>query len=296
MIIRANASINLAMDVGERNPEGFHAVDLVSVPLDLHDILEVTEMPGSSSTYLLEDDPTIICDETELAYKAFRLMKKEFPIHRGFRIQIYKRIPPEAGLSGGYADAAGVIKAICKIYRIRLDDPKIASICDQVGAGVMLAMKNVPSRAKGFTETPEELEDLSLDYGVLLVKPSQGIDTAEIFRQYDRLPEKKRRRADIPALIEALRSEDEKAIASHMVNSLLDTGIDMCPQIEDILTRMKEMGLSMCTMSSTGPTCFCLSRNRGALRQVRSLFDSLGFGTLLTHTLLPKTRFWTRRK
>lgn len=295
MIIRANASINLALDVGERGKDGYHTVDLVSVPLDLHDILEVTEIPASTDTYLLEDDPTIICEETELAYIALRLMKKEFPIHKGFRIQIYKRIPPEAGLGGGYADAAGVINAICRIYRIKLDDPRVQSICDQVGAGVSLAMKNVPARGSGSREKPEELTGLSLDYGVLLVKPAQGIDTEDIFEKYDLIPAEEREHADIPALIEALRSGDEDAIAANMVNSLLKPGIGICEPIETILKKMVELGFPMCTMSSTGSTCFCLSRDKKALREARSVFEEMGFGTLLTRTLVPRERFGRRK-
>ena len=286
MIFKANSSINLALDVKGKNETGYHDVDLVSIPLDLHDIIEVKPLIGSRDTYLTEDDPTIICEETEMAYKAFSEMKKRFNLNRGIRIQIYKRIPPEAGLAGGYADAAAIISALCRTYRISLEDPRVIEACSAIGAGVNLALAKIPARATGTHEIVEPLTDLDFRYGVLLVKPREGLDAGTVYQAYDALPESQKIHADIPGLLKALESHDEDAIGQRMINSLLTPAIHMCPAIEDILDEMSNLGFKMKNMSASGTACFCLSKDREQLRKARRKFDSQGYATLLTSTII----------
>lgn len=286
MIFKANASINLALDVRERGADGYHDVDLISVPLDLHDVLEVKALVGSRDTYLTENDPTLICEETELAYRAFSEFKKRFKLDRGIGIKIFKRIPSEAGLGGGYADAAGVIRSICWAYRIPLDDPRVSEVCTSIGAGVNLALARVAARARGGHEIVETLPDLDLRYGVLLVKPKEGIDTATIYANYDMIPPEERYHPDIDALLQGLRDKDEERIAENLGNSLLKPAIEMCPEVRTILTRMGELGFTLYNMSSSGSACFCLSNDRKALKRARDEFDREGYATLLTSTVL----------
>ena len=288
MIFKANASINLALDVGERGENGYHDVDLISIPLDLHDVIEVRAIVGSRDTYLTEDDPTLICEETEMAYKAFAELRKRFKLNRGIRIQIYKRIPSEAGLGGGYADAACLIRALCYTYRIPLDNPMVQEVCQVVGSGVNLAMAKIAARATGTREIVEPLNDLNLNYGVLLVKPREGIDTKTIYERYDQIPAQMRHHPNIAALLNALRANDEEAIATNMGNSLLDPAIEMCPEIRTILDKMSEMGLPLHNMSSSGSACFCLSHDKLKLKEARDAFDMDGYATLLTSTVLKR--------
>ena len=86
IIVRALAKINLAIDVLRRKEDGYHEIDMVAIPLELHDSIEITPFPPNSrlDTYLYCDDPTIICDESNLAYKVLNLMKNHHRIEGAF--------------------------------------------------------------------------------------------------------------------------------------------------------------------------------------------------------------------
>lgn len=288
MIIRANATINLAMNVGRKNQDGYHDVDIVSIPIDLHDVLEAKFLVGTSDTYLTEDDPTIICEETDLAYKAFAEMKKRFVLNKGVRIQLFKRIPPEAGLGGGYADAAAVIDALCRIYGLDPNSKEVIDVANGVSVNVARYLLKVPLRAKGRGEVLETLPDLKFSYGVLIVKPQEGLDTKRVFEEYDSVPEEQRTHADIEALLQALKKNDLRALPSLMVNSLTEPAIRLCPQIKTILSQMKELGFPLFLMSGSGSACFGLSQDKKLLRHAESVFESMGMATILTTTQLSK--------
>lgn len=286
MVIKAHAKISLAIDVGEKGNDQLHPLDMLSIPVDLHDVLEITRLLGTSDTYLTEDDPTIICPETDEAYEAFGMMKRDFDLKKGFRIQIYKRIPSEAGLGGGAADAAGVILAMCKAHKIPLDDPRIGKIAAQLGVNVPFFLKGMPARLTGRGNDIQVLPDLSFHYGVLIVKPKEGLKSADVFKQYDAMPLDQREHPDINALLAAIKAGDEAAIQKNMVNGLTKPAEILYPEIGNVLSKMKELNLPLCAMSGSGSACFGLSKDKKVLKEALWYFNSLGYVTALTSTIV----------
>ncbi len=288
MVIKANAKINLAIDVRQKVENGYHDVDMVTLPIELHDVLEIEPLAGSRDMYLTADDPTIICDETNLAYKAFGAMRKNFVLRKGYRIQIYKRIPTEAGLGGGSADAAGVIRAICKAYGIAVNDPKVIAIARSVGSDIPFCLLNIPARVKGTGEIIEPLPDARLDYGVLIVKPKTGLATKDVFAAYDRMDPASQQHPNIEALLEAIKDNDEAGMKRTMVNGLLRPALELCPLVGDILVKMEKMGFPLFSMSGAGSACFGLSKDRNALERAEAYFNSLGYVAVVSSTRVRK--------
>ena len=162
MIVRALAKINLAIDIKKKREDGYHEIDMVTIPLKLHDSLEITPFPSYShfETYLYCDDPTIVCDESNLAYKALNLMKQHGRIEGNFQMMIHKRIPVEAGLGGGSADAAAVIRALDKYKKNKEADLEgiEEKIALEVGSDIPFCILNKPCRVRGIGEVLDPIK------------------------------------------------------------------------------------------------------------------------------------------
>jgi len=292
MIIKAHAKISLAINVIKKvESEDYHYVDNLSIPIELHDVIKITKIQGSKFSYLICDDPTLICDETEHAFAAFKMMKEAFKPQEGYLFQIYKRIPSKSGLGGGTADAAAIIKGFCKVFKIDINDPKVIEIASKSGKNTSFFLEgNAPARLTQEGNDVLFLDDLNFDYYVLIVKPdSEGIEAKKVFGNFDKLDESEQIHPNIDALIEAIRDGYEEEIGNYMQSSLLIPAIQEDERIQGILDIMHENGIVLSSVSGTGNACFGLSKDKKQLKRLEKLFkNQYGYPTLITSTRLKK--------
>jgi 4-diphosphocytidyl-2-C-methyl-D-erythritol kinase len=283
MIFKAPAKINLALDVLDLRPDGYHNIDIVSLPLELHDSLEVEEYPERFGTYLTSDDTSLLCDESNLVYQAYRAMKKAIGLHSGFRIKIYKKIPMEAGLAGGSADAASIINGLNLMKKANMSDAAKIEIAKQIGSDVPYCLFNKPSRIRGMGEQIEIINNVKKTWGVLIVKPEQGLSTKEVYKRCDGMDKD---RPNIPGLIKGLQTGNDDQIAKCMGNGLQKTSISLLPEIGNIIQRMKDMGLNMVMMSGSGSSVFALNEDYKRLERISREFDDDTHDVYVTKTAL----------
>lgn len=285
IIVRAPAKINLAIDVKDKREDGYHEIDMVTIPLKLHDSIEITPIPSNitKDTYLYCDDPTIICDESNLAYKALDLMKGHRRIEGAFQMMIHKRIPVEAGLGGGSADAAAVIRALDNYSKDKESDIKAleSKMALEVGADIPFCLLNRPARVRGIGERLDEIK-VKDHYFVLVVKPDIGLSTRSVYEAYDSYPQDKVRHPDIQKLIQGLEEGDEALIKENLINVLSYPAIQALPKIQELLDRMKDLSLPLSGMSGTGSACFALSRDKKHLEHCYNIFEREGYSCYLT--------------
>ena len=285
MIIKAFAKINLAIDVKKKDENGYHDIDMVTLPITLHDILEMEQLISRHGIFITSDDPSLICDEGNLAFKALKAMEDNFSFSKGYRIQIYKRIPMNAGLGGGSADAAGIIRAICKLYNMDAHDPKIIKVARSIGSDVPFCLLNKPARVLGTGENIIPL-DSKLDYHVIIIKPHKGLSTKDVYEKYDTIPEEEREHPDISALIEAVKIGDEQKMFENMKNGLYKPASLLCPVISGILNDFKKMGFPLYSMTGSGNACFALSKDLEQIEKAKNYFTSLNYITITASTNL----------
>lgn len=285
MIIKAFAKINLAIDVKKRDENGYHDIDMVTLPITLHDILEMEQLISRHGIFITSDDPSLICDEGNIAFKALKAMEDNFSFSKGYRIQIYKRIPMNAGLGGGSADAAGIIRAICKLYNMDAHDPKIIKVARSIGSDVPFCLLNKPARVLGTGENIIPL-DSKLDYHVIIIKPHKGLSTKDVYEKYDTIPEEEREHPDISALIEAIKIGDEQKMFENMKNGLYKPASLLCPVISGILNDFKKMGFPLYSMTGSGNACFALSKDLEQIEKAKNYFTSLNYITITASTNL----------
>lgn len=285
MIIKAFAKINLAIDVKKKDEKGYHDIDMVTLPITLHDVLEMEQLISRHGIFITSDDPSLICDEGNLAFKALKAMEDNFSFSKGYRIQIYKRIPMNAGLGGGSADAAGIIRAICKLYNMDAHDPKIIKVARSIGSDVPFCLLNKPARVLGTGENIIPL-DSKLDYHVIIIKPHKGLSTKDVYEKYDTIPEEEREHPDISALIEAIKIGDEQKMFENMKNGLYKPASLLCPVISGILNDFKKMGFPLYSMTGSGNACFALSKDLEQIEKAKNYFTSLNYITITASTNL----------
>lgn len=285
MIIKAFAKINLAIDVKKKDENGYHDIDMVTLPITLHDVLEMEQLISRHGIFITSDDPSLICDEGNLAFKALKAMEDNFSFSKGYRIQIYKRIPMNAGLGGGSADAAGIIRAICKLYNMDAHDSKIIKVARSIGSDVPFCLLNKPARVLGTGENIIPLDN-KLDYHVIIIKPHKGLSTKDVYEKYDTIPEEEREHPDISALIEAIKIGDEQKMFENMKNGLYKPASLLCPVISGILNDFKKMGFPLYSMTGSGNACFALSKDLEQIEKAKNYFTSLNYITITASTNL----------
>lgn len=180
----AFAKLNLTLDVLGKREDGYHDLQSIMQTISLRDDIEIDVGTGKAWTLecSMEGIPT---DETNLAWKAARIycdaMKKD---PNGISIRILKRIPSGAGLGGGSADAAAVLRALNRYYGNPLSILALAELGAQVGSDVPFCTLCGTAMVEGRGERLRKLPDMP-DCIFVICKPDFSISTPELYRKLD---------------------------------------------------------------------------------------------------------------
>lgn len=211
----AYAKVNLTLDVLGKREDGYHDLKSVMQTISLRDDIEI--LIGTGAPWkLVCDKPGIPTDRRNLAWKAAELycqtMNKD---PDGLEIRITKRIPSEAGLAGGSADAAAVLRALNRHYGDPLSILALAELGAQVGSDVPFCVVGGTVLCEGRGERMRKLPDLP-DCVMVVCKPAFPISTPELFRRIDekQIPH----RPDHQAMESALLAGDLLKISQNLCN------------------------------------------------------------------------------
>ncbi|MDD3049362.1 MAG: 4-(cytidine 5'-diphospho)-2-C-methyl-D-erythritol kinase [Bacilli bacterium] len=255
MKIEANAKINLTLDVIKKREDGYHELDMIMVPLSLCDVLDVS----------IAKEDEIICgeanfplDESNTIYKAIVLMRERFNLKEHFRVVVNKQIPMQAGLAGGSADGAAMLKAIIQLCHITIAESELLMIAKKIGADVPFCVVNEASRVQGIGEKVTRFK-INCPFYLLLVKPEEGVSTGLAFRQIDF---NHCLHPDVDKAQEALCTDDYQTFCSCINNTLEQSAFAITPIIKTIKDELLASGMDTVLMSGSGSTVFAISRDK----------------------------------
>ena len=180
---RPCAKMNLGLEVLSKRADGYHEIRTVLQSIALHDLLEVNPAPDGIAFTC--SDPALPAGEDNLVVKAARLIQRESGCAKGARIHLVKRIPSQAGLGGGSSDAACALLALNQLWRLGLGRKDLASLAARLGSDVPYFLVGGTALALGRGEEVYPLPDAPQLY-LLVVKPAQGMPTAEAYGLIDR--------------------------------------------------------------------------------------------------------------
>lgn len=183
MILFANAyaKINLSLDITSVLPNGYHALNTVMQSVSLCD--EICLRTGKPGLTLLCDAPDIPTDERNTAFSAAKKYYDTLGNASEAEISIRKKIPSQAGLGGGSADAAAVLRLLNAAYGRPLSEETLSALALQVGADVPFCLFGGTALCMNMGEVLSPLPHV--DAYVVLVKPDSGVSTKDAYRRFD---------------------------------------------------------------------------------------------------------------
>jgi 4-diphosphocytidyl-2-C-methyl-D-erythritol kinase len=186
--VQAYAKINLHLQILGARADGYHDVVTVLQSLALHDTLICESRPGPFE--LRCDYPGVPLDHTNLIWKAASLIaaeadRAEFangPVNAVVTLE--KRIPTQAGLGGGSADAAAALVAFARLWDVEIDEKGLDRLARRLGADVPFCLRGGTMLGTGRGDELRALPDLP-SYTVMVVKPPFGVSTPDAYRWHD---------------------------------------------------------------------------------------------------------------
>jgi len=246
----AYAKINLSLDVLKRRSDGYHEVEMIMQQVDLHDILTFEEM--ESGIEIICNDKRVPTDESNLIYKAYKIIKEKYSIDKGVRIYLEKNIPIAAGLAGGSSDAAQTLIGISKLWDLQINDIELMEMGVSIGADIPFCIFGGTGFARGIGEDISEITSFKNNI-IVLAKPDIDVSTKQV---YENLNFRIVDHPDTDSLLKAIERKDIKFIADNMKNVLETVTIKKHPIIDNIKKQMIDCGAMGSMMSGSGPTVF----------------------------------------
>ncbi len=275
MKVEANAKINLVLDVVRRREDGYHDLRMIMLPLALHDTLEVTL---AQEDRLFCDDPRVPLTNDNLIFRALSYLRKRWGMDAHFHIKLHKRIPMEAGLAGGSADAGAIIRAAMQLTKLEAPMEAVAKEAKQVGADVPFCVYNRCARVEGIGEQISAL-DVNCDFEILLVKPQSGVSTK---RAYELLDFDRVTHPDVDLVERCLRTDAYETLCSALGNTLEYSAFLLNPQVAKLKEALVCDGVDAALMSGSGSTVFAIGRDHCQLAQLEERYRKQGYFTTLT--------------
>ena len=211
----AFAKLNLTLDVLGKREDGYHDLKSVMQTISIRDDVEIdvdTGMPWK----LLCSDESIPADERNLAWKAAKIFCDTLKLDpNGIEIRITKRIPSGAGMGGGSADAAAVLRALNRHFGNPLSIYALAELGAQVGSDVPFCTICGTAMAEGRGERLRKLPDMP-DCIFVVVKPEFSVSTPELYKKIDEVTIAQR--PDNQAMESALLAGDLLKVCHNLCN------------------------------------------------------------------------------
>jgi 4-diphosphocytidyl-2-C-methyl-D-erythritol kinase len=290
--VRAFAKINRSLEVLGVRPDGFHELRTVFQSIALHDTIAIRAVPGALR--LTCDDPACPTDRNNLVWRAAEEVWKAAGrrgVPRDVSIHLTKRIPLQAGLGGGSSDAAAVLRAFGRLWRV--NPGRVRAIGSALGADIPYFFEGGTALGLDRGDRLFPLIDAPRAW-VVLVIPSFGVSTKEAFAWWDRdgarrLQASASRSAKAPpSLASRSQASARQAFAlqkRRLTNDLQGVVAKRHPAIGRLVRALEQAGASHAAMSGAGSAVFGLFSTRAGAERATSLVSKRGSRTIVTKTV-----------
>jgi 4-diphosphocytidyl-2-C-methyl-D-erythritol kinase len=279
--IRAHAKINLDLRVLGTRADGYHELRTVFQAISLHDTLVCQPRPGP---FAIECGTAgVPVDQTNLIWRAaqalWHALRRPGPV-RDVVVRVEKRIPLEAGLGGGSADAAATLVALARLWDARLRPTQLTDVAATLGADVPFFLSGGTALGLGRGDEVYPLADLPRHWVVLLI-PGFGVSSRDAYQWYD----------GERALARDSRLEPQyvpgpwPSRAAQMINDLEGPVARHHPEIDHAKTALRRAGALAAAMSGSGSTVFGLFQRRDDAVVAVKRLEAAGWRVLLTESL-----------
>ena len=279
--VRSYAKVNLSLNILGVSG-GYHMIDSVAASVDIWDTVAAKpRSDGLINVYMHGLGSESIPPEKNNAIKAGEAFVSAFGT-RGADIEIYKDIPMGAGLGGSSADAAGVLNALAKMYKVK-DRAALKALADSLGSDTGYMLEGGFARLTGRGTEISPLVCLKTLY-MLLFLPETEVSSAECYREYDRAPDSA---GDSGALVRALAAGDFSGICKNVYNALGAPAARLNPEVDEALRAAASFSPSAYAVTGSGSAVFALFESEELCRWAKSRYRG-SFYSFCAKTYIPR--------
>lgn len=272
----APAKLNPFLRVIGARPDGYHDLETVMLPVTLADGIQVRRAEGLSLTVTGERAEAVPAGEENLAVVAAGALREACDADAGAHVLLMKRIPVAAGLGGGSADAAAVLRALNDLWGCGLDGAALAQVAARVGSDVPALVHRGPVVARGRGERVEPTEAVRTWW--VLVVPEFGIRAGEAYGWWDQHPG-----GESPEggpFLRALATGDLETMAALLWNDLEGPVSRRRPEVAEAKQTLLRAGALGAIMSGSGPAVAGLVRDGAHAEEIAAATAGLVVSTL----------------
>lgn len=252
MVVFPNCKINLGLHIISRRDDGFHNLETVFYPVNWFDALEVIHSDAAAKDVSFSFSGITIPGKPQdnICYKAWLLLKNDFPQLPAIQAHLHKNIPAGAGLGGGSADGAFMLNLLNKKFNLQLSTEQLIQYSLQLGSDCPFFIINKPCFATGRGEILSPIAvDLSR-YALLIVNPGIHINTGWAFSQLTP--------AAPVASIAAIVQQPVETWKAALKNDFETPVFNAHPAIKELKEKMYQQGAVYASMTGSGSTVFGL--------------------------------------
>jgi len=264
---RSSAKINLSLDILERLPNGFHTLRSLVHPVGLWDEIEFSF--GAQERIVFYCDHADLSGHDNLCVRAFTAWREAAGVSLGAVIGLHKTIPHGAGLGGGSGNAAAILRVANTHAPHPLSEAALLEVAAKLGADVPLFLQSSPVLMEGIGERLAPLA--ALEGWVVIVKPSEGFATADIYQAWDENNLASERATD--GLLEVWDASDIEEIATRLGNDLEQAARMVSPLPDLCVKILLASGASGARLSGSGSACFGLFPTREIAESARAQIE-----------------------
>ena len=255
---KAPAKLNLCLDTPFRHQDGEPEWRMVMTAIDLSDYVHIKTIPNSKEITVQTNTGFLPCDQRNLAYQAAKLLQSKLDKPEGVEIEIDKHIPVSAGMGGGSADAAAVLRGLNKIWNLNMSREELAKLALTIDSDVPFCVYSEPALVTGRGEKITPIGPLPPMW-LVIAKPQASVSTPTILRQ---IHEQHLNHQEVQNVVSAIKQQNFDKMCRHMGNALEPITMKKCPDIIKIKDKMLQFGADAAQMSGSGPTVFGISQKK----------------------------------
>jgi 4-diphosphocytidyl-2-C-methyl-D-erythritol kinase len=279
-LVKSYAKTNLTLDVLNKRADGYHNLTTVMQTVDLYDTICLTAIQ--------QDEIQLVCSVADLethdnlVFRAAQAVRQRLSLTRGVKIELQKHIPIAAGLGGGSSNAAAVIVALQKWWRLPLSYEDMLEIAASLSSDVSFFLTGGLAVCEGRGEIVVPMPHASWPAAMrwlLLVKPRIGLSSSVVYGAL--LPRDYTTDKHTRAVCEAL--ENKQPVDPRHIHNGLERGVvEKYPEVEQTRNAILKAGASIVRLSGSGPTLFApFSELKDVTKVQKALIDD-GYEVYLT--------------
>lgn len=258
MICFPNAKINIGLYITEKRPDGYHNIESLLYPIPLCDALEIRQSRKTSFKNLGIAIDDIKPEQTSVM-NAYNLLQKDFSLPP-IEIILYKNIPFGAGLGGGSADAAFMLKLLSDYFRLNISIQNLEEYAAKLGSDDPFFVKSTPQLATGRGETLKNVNTSLKGYYITLIKPNIHISTAVAYQNITPEPSN----FDLQRLSQTPPLQWKNHVSNHFEKGLFTH----FPLLRQLKNELYESGAVYASLSGSGSALYGLFSRQTKLSSI----------------------------